>query len=385
MNRRIEKEEGIAYLVEDYKEKNSVIEDLDKSLRVAIIAKDEDVLSFYGALLERYGQFNLYPVDDFEDVDEEYLDNVTTEDRTKEEVITYVGRPLSEMINECIDSLKLEPNQKRMMSLAKELLKGQKDVRADATMSRLTEKLRKEQAEKNNALAELDMLRTQNENLSKSTEFVRTTVDLNGVTSNTSILYVREFNNLPYFNTFLLSYVNYLEIKKGKRAKIVIFDDRMFDYLYKDELKVDSAEAYTSNRGMYLKPGVLVCYQVFPAVILDLYKSSFDQLIFIDRILNRQEMIRGKNVHKLATLSNKAMIDYVIRSNLFNDYMFAVKEIIPDISNQQLCISKINKPLPDLNTALYWYSKLPNIGEDNRLLFEVLDDYCINVTGKSRR
>ena len=65
-----------------------VITDLEEQKRVVIISSQEDVVSYFGLILQQYGQYNVYLEEDLSIVDDEYLEEVSKRDRPKEEAVT---------------------------------------------------------------------------------------------------------------------------------------------------------------------------------------------------------------------------------------------------------------------------------------------------------
>ena len=357
MNERKEFTEAIIYKVEDYDLRKDVIKDLEEGHRVVIISTEADVLSFYGLLLERYGQFNLYKVESFDEVDDEFEEVVKDQDQTRDEVTLYVGKPLSESVIEVIDNLKLEGAQKRIMTMCKELLRGEGDnTKQSAVIDLLNTKLKREIAEKESLKNELDMYKSENKKLGESTSYLKSTFNLDSFISDTQVMYN------DYKNTI-----------EQKRCKIIIFDNRLFNIKYKTIKKIQDQDQYISDKSKYLLVGEpIVAYQVFPVLLSDLYKANYDLLIIVDRIVNNYDIVKGKNVHKFYGTNNKEVLEY-LNTKLEQDFTYIISDDLKHDENS-IKISYLDQDMSSNDTIMYWYSKLGNNGKDNRLIFEIFND-----------
>lgn len=377
---RIEKEEynSIVYSrVDNYNYKLQVVQDLDAGKRVVILSDKDDILQYYGQLLDNYGQYNLYKIEDWEDVNDEFVEEVAQRDQTRDEAIVYVGKPLSETVIEVINSLKLTSEQERILSIVKDLIKGSdSDVKQQAALNLLNERLLKERAENKQLKSELDELKTTITQTNSSTQYTRNTIHLDTfITSETQVLYIKEYHNILYFNTLIRNYQKYLETKLGLRAKIVIFDTVLFEMYETDKYKrkIASLDDYMGNRQLFLDNQTVVSNQIYPLFVNDLYKNGFDVLIFIDRILNKQSMIDGKNVHTLYTVGHKNQLEYY-KEKLLKDP--TIKVVVSSRLNypEGISIETISRTFESEKDEFYWYNKLRNKGNDKRYIFEILDE-----------
>lgn len=374
MNERKEFTEAIIYKVEDYYLRKDVIKDLEEGHRVVIISTEADVLSFYGLLLERYGQFNLYKVESFDEVDDEFEEVVKDQDQTRDEAILYVGKPLSESVIEVIDNLKLEGAQKRIMTMCKELLRGEGDnTKQSAVIDLLNTKLKREIAEKESLKNELDMYKSENKKLGESTSYLKSTFNLDSFISDTQVMYIKEFSNVPYLHSCIRAYNDYKNTIEQKRCKIIIFDNRLFNIKYKTIKKIQDQDQYISDKSKYLLVGEpIVAYQVFPVLLSDLYKANYDLLIIVDRIVNNYDIVKGKNVHKFYGTNNKEVLEY-LDTKLEQDFTYIISDDLKHDENS-IKISYLDQDMSSNDTIMYWYSKLGNNGKDNRLIFEIFND-----------
>ena len=374
MNERKEFTEAIIYKVEDYDLRKDVIKDLEEGHRVVIISTEADVLSFYGLLLERYGQFNLYKVESFDEVDDEFEEAVKDQDQTRDEVTLYVGKPLSESVIEVIDNLKLEGAQKRIMTMCKELLRGEGDnTKQSAVIDLLNTKLKREIAEKESLKNELDMYKSENKKLGESTSYLKSTFNLDSFISDTQVMYIKEFSNVPYLHSCIRAYNDYKNTIEQKRCKIIIFDNRLFNIKYKTIKKIQDQDQYISDKSKYLLVGEpIVAYQVFPVLLSDLYKANYDLLIIVDRIVNNYDIVKGKNVHKFYGTNNKEVLEY-LDTKLEQDFTYIISDDLKHDENS-IKISYLDQDMSSNDTIMYWYSKLGNNGKDNRLIFEIFND-----------
>ena len=374
MNERKEFTEAIIYKVEDYDLRKDVIKDLEEGHRVVIISTEADVLSFYGLLLERYGQFNLYKVESFDEVDDEFEEVVKDQDQTRDEVTLYVGKPLSESVIEVIDNLKLEGAQKRIMTMCKELLRGEGDnTKQSAVIDLLNTKLKREIAEKESLKNELDMYKSENKKLGESTSYLKSTFNLDSFISDTQVMYIKEFSNVPYLHSCIRAYNDYKNTIEQKRCKIIIFDNRLFNIKYKTIKKIQDQDQYISDKSKYLLVGEpIVAYQVFPVLLSDLYKANYDLLIIVDRIVNNYDIVKGKNVHKFYGTNNKEVLEY-LNTKLEQDFTYIISDDLKHDENS-IKISYLDQDMSSNDTIMYWYSKLGNNGKDNRLIFEIFND-----------
>lgn len=374
MNERKEFTEAIIYKVENYDLRKDVIKDLEEGHRVVIISTEADVLSFYGLLLERYGQFNLYKVESFDEVDDEFEAAVKDQDQTRDEVTLYVGKPLSESVIEVIDNLKLEGAQKRIMTMCKELLRGEGDnTKQSAVIDLLNTKLKREIAEKESLKNELDMYKSENKKLGESTSYLKSTFNLDSFISDTQVMYIKEFSNVPYLHSCIRAYNDYKNTIEQKRCKIIIFDNKLFNIKYKTIKKIQDQDQYVSDKSKYLLVGEpIVSYQVFPVLLSDLYKANYDLLIIVDRIVNNYDIVKGKNVHKFYGTNNKEVLEY-LDTKLEQDFTYIISDDLKHDENS-IKISYLDQDMSSNDTIMYWYSKLGNKGNDNRLIFEIFND-----------
>lgn len=377
---------AIVYIGDDYKSKKEVNDDVNEGNRVVIISKEDDVLSFYGLILEQYGQYNVYKVDDYNDVDNEFLEAVSIQDQTKDEAILYVGKPLSQLVSETIDSLQLDPKQKRLMSICKEILKGTgNDIKTEAALELANKRFRQAQAEKENLKAELDSIKTTQEGLLTSSQYVKNTVSLDGLFSKTQVMYIREYTKVPYLQSCIKAYCNYLNQLCKKRAKICIFDNKLFNIKYKNIQKIDSAETFSGNRALYTKADdLIVCNQIYPIIINELYKNSFDILIIVDRVLNEQDIIKGKNVHKFYATNDEEILDYLEKKDI-QDFTYILGNNLKKTDNTIKIADIKTKDLSTPQQRMFWYSKLGNCGEDKRKIFDIFNEKNEPILGNGVR
>ena len=383
---RKELDNAIVYIVDDYRARKEVNDDAHEGNRVVIISKEEDVLSFYGLILEQYGQYNVYKVDDYSEVDDEFLNVVSTQDQTRDEAILYVGKPLSQLVSETIDSLTLDDKQKRLMSICKEILKGSgNDIKTEAALELANKRFRQAQAEKENLKAELDSIKTTQQGLMTSSQYVKNTVSLDGLFSKTQVMYIREYTKVPYLHSCIKAYSNYLNQLLKKRAKICIFDNKLFDIKYKTIQKIDSAETFSGNRALYTRADdPIVCNQIYPIIINELYKNQFELLIIVDRILNEQDIIKGKNVHKFYATNDEEVLDYLEKKDI-QDFTYILGTNLSKEDNT-IKISEIKtKDMSSPQQRMFWYSKLGNLGADKRKIFDIFNEKNEPVIGNGVR
>lgn len=376
MNKREQLDGGVVYIVDDYSMRQDVVNDLEKGERVVIISKESDVLSFYGLLLERNGQYNVYKVDDYDEVDEDYLFEVSNRDNSKEEAIVYVGKPMSQLATEVIDSLNLSGKELRVMEMVKEVLRGSEDIKEKATVNLLNEKLAKEKAVREAYENELKEYKKNDQDRMKSTEFVTSTINLNnlGVNIKTKVMYIREYSEIPYLHTCLKVYKKWLELTYNKRVKLVMFDNKLFEMKYKTFIKLKTQNDYLANPSYYLSSNDnLCCFQVFPKVVTDLYKEGYDVLIIIDRIMNPLPMVSGKNVRTFKTSANLEILEWLTKLPQQDFTYICTNELNYD---NCIIINKLKKEI-SLNTEnekLYIYPKIPNSGKDKRKIYEIFNE-----------
>ena len=376
---RIDKDEfnAIVYTkVDNYGYKLQVVQDLDAGKRVIVLSDKTDILQYYGQILSNYGQYNVYKIEDWDDVDDDFIDEVANRDQSKDEAIIYVGKPLSETVIEVINELKLNDNQKRILSVVKDLIKGSdSDVKQQAALNLLNERYLKLKAEKTQIESELNELRTTISQEQNSSQYIKSTIKLDAFLSDTQVMYFREYYDVLYFNTLIRHYQEYLETKLNLKAKIVIFDYSLFE-MYEEEKypkKISSLDDYMGNRSLFLGSDTIVSNQVYPLLVSDLYKAGFDVLIILDRILNIQPIVDGKNVHTFYNVGHNNQLNYY-KSKLEKDPNLGI--VISSRLNYDNAINipQIQKEFTSKQEEFYWYNKLGNVGQDKRLIFQILDD-----------
>lgn len=367
---RKELDNAIIYIVNDYSERENVSKDLENGNRVVIISSEQDVLSFYGLILEQYGQYNLYLEQDLNDLDDEYFNVVENQDVSKEESAIYVGKSLSQMVSETIDELSLNPQQKRIMTICKEILKNNNDIKSEATISLLNDKLRKERSEKENLIKELNELKAGEIEDKSSQKFTKSTINLDALSSTSQVMYIRELGYVPNLNTCINAYATYLRKMKNKQVICAIIDNRLFNMIYNDDLKIDSQDNYIINRNKITRYDRIVADNIYPLMINEIYKNRVDLVILIDRIINNQDIVKGKNVHKYIAINNYELLKYV--NNLaVQDFKYICSSNLDQ--ENAIYVDIKNKDISTPQLQLYWYSKLLN--KDNKLVFDIFNEF----------
>ena len=361
------------YITDSFEHKNQVITDLEEQKRVVIISSQEDVVSYFGLILQQYGQYNVYLEEDLSIVDDEYLEEVSKRDRPKEEAIIFLGKPLSEMINETIDELHLNDKQKRIMGLCKEVIKGTDDTKSRATISHLNDKLNSMRIDLENTKEELQQYKTEGSIDSEGSAIHVSTFNLDNIFSKTRIMYIREYSRVNFLDSLLVSYVNYLDKICRKKVKMIIIDDKC-EYGYTKYPVINTVDEYLAARKKYSMNNIVMTRIPVTPMITDLYKSdTYDLIIILDKNVPKNNLIRGKNVKVYSAVYYKENLNYVLEktkeTKLITDIHLEYKDsiVIPEIK-------ELNKPGLDENTQMYYYKQLVNAGEDKRLLFEILNE-----------
>lgn len=361
------------YVTDSFEHKAQVITDLEEQHRVVIISSQEDVVSYFGLILQQYGQYNVYLEEDLSIVDDEYLEEVSKRDRPKEEAIIFLGKPLSEMINETIDELHLNDKQKRIMSLCKEVIRGTDDTKSRATISHLNDKLNSMRIDLENTKEELKQYQTKGSTNIDSSVIHVSTFNLDNIFSKTRIMYIREYSRVNYLDSLLVSYVNYLEKMCRKKVKMIIIDDKS-EYSYTKYPVISTVDEYLAARRKFSMNNIIMTKIPITPMITDLYKSdSYDIIIILDKNVPKNNLIRGKNVKVYSAVYYKENLNYVLEktkdTKLITDIHLEYKDsiVIPEIK-------ELNQPDIDENTQMYYYKQLINAGEDKRLLFEILNE-----------
>lgn len=373
----IREKEGVRiYIEDDYVNKAQVVGDLEEGKKVIIISNQEDVLSFYGAILENYGQYNLYLEEDISIVNDEYINEIYEVDMTKEDVVQYVGTPLTELVSQTIDSLTLDDKQKRIMGLIKELLKGNNDYKVKAEIDAKDKRI--EQLMKDNKLLseEITLYKTKEdkdkENSNRLTVVNTINID-NTRNQDVHIMYIKELERVKYINTMLVQYQKTLEKQYKKRTKIIIFDETI-KWKYQDILSITSIEEYKANTVQNKKIPVMVVNAVYPIVITDALNGDWDELIIYDRI-SGQDIVKGKRVSKFVVIATKPEYESYKNSVDKKDDEKTTYIYDKDVGKTDgIIINKIKEDFSKDSKKYIIYNNMLNGGDDKRMIFKILNE-----------
>ena len=373
----IREKEGVRiYIEDDYVNKAQVVGDLEEGKKVIIISNQEDVLSFYGAILENYGQYNLYLEEDISIVNDEYINEIYEVDMTKEDVVQYVGTPLTELVSQTIDSLTLDDKQKRIMGLIKELLKGNNDYKVKAEIDAKDKRI--EQLMKDNKLLseEITLYKTKEdkdrENSNRLTVVNTINID-NTRNQDVHIMYIKELERVKYVNTMLVQYQKTLEKQYKKRTKILIFDETI-KWKYQDILSITSIEEYKANTVQNKKIPVMVVNAVYPIVVTDALNGDWDELIIYDRI-SGQDIVKGKRVSKFVVIATKPEYESYKNSVDKKDDEKTTYIYDKDVGKTDgIIINKIKEDFTKDSKKYIIYNNMLNGGDDKRMIFNILNE-----------
>ena len=373
----IKEKEGVRiYIEDDYINKAQVVGDLEEGKKVIIISNQEDVLSFYGAILENYGQYNLYLEEDISIVNDEYINEIYEVDMTKEDVVQYVGTPLTELVSQTIDSLTLNDKQKRIMGLIKELLKGNNDYKVKAEIDAKDKRI--EQLMKDNKLLseEITLYKTKEdkdkENSNRLTVVNTINID-NTRNQDVHIMYIKELERVKYVNTMLVQYQKTLEKQYKKRTKILIFDETI-KWKYQDILSITSIEEYKANTVQNKKIPVMVVNAVYPIVVTDALNGDWDELIIYDRI-SGQDIVKGKRVSKFVVIATKPEYEAYKNSVDKKDDEKTTYIYDKDVGKTDgIIINKIKEDFTKDSKKYIIYNNMLNGGDDKRMIFKILNE-----------
>lgn len=373
----IKEKEGVRiYIEDDYINKAQVVGDLEEGKKVIIISNQEDVLSFYGAILENYGQYNLYLEEDISIVNDEYINEIYEVDMTKEDVVQYVGTPLTELVSQTIDSLTLDDKQKRIMGLIKELLKGNNDYKVKAEIDAKDKRI--DQLMKDNKLLseEITLYKTKEdkdrENSNRLTVVNTINID-NTRNQDVHIMYIKELERVKYINTMLVQYQKTLEKQYKKRTKIIIFDETI-KWKYQDILSISSIEEYKANTVQNKKIPVMVVNAVYPIVITDALNGDWDELIIYDRIAG-QDIVKGKRVSKFVVIATKPEYESYKNSVDKKDDEKTTYIYDKDVGKTDgIIINKIKEDFTKDSKKYIIYNNMLNGGDDKRMIFNILNE-----------
>ena len=373
----IREKEGVRiYIEDDYVNKAQVVGDLEEGKKVIIISNQEDVLSFYGAILENYGQYNLYLEEDISVVNDEYINEIYEVDMTKEDVVQYVGTPLTELVEQTINSLTLDDRQKRIMGLIKELLKGNNDYKVKAEIDAKDKRI--EQLMKDNKLLseEIVLYKTkedkEKENSNRLTVVNTINID-NTRNQDVHIMYIKELERVKYVNTMLVQYQKTLEKQYHKKTKIIIFDETI-KWKYQDILSITSIEEYKANTVQNKKVPVMVVNAVYPIVVTDALNGDWDELIIYDRI-SGQDIVKGKRVSKFVVIATKPEYESYKASVDTKDDEKTTYIYDKDVGKTDgIIINKIKEDFSKDSKKYIIYNNMLNGGDDKRMIFKILNE-----------
>jgi len=300
-------------------------------------------------LMASYRRYDIYEVDNYNEITESYVMQMMSRTASEEEVRTFVS---SEVIAYGeLDSLLLDVSsaiQNGDVESAVRLLASKADIveasigainylrktlntlsssKDDSKINELQElvnKLKKELDEARDKINELNdtnktlveenkgleqelantnnRLREIEEQMTSGAPVIRSYVEVQTSLVKCkakSIIYFKEITYVRYVNSFVTKLFEVISKIHKLRVKLVIYDNRNgFVQIYKPLTVVGSAEYVASRDLIVNKTDKIVVVEANPAIIEDIIRADYDVVIVYDRMRQPNDVVAGNNVYK---------------------------------------------------------------------------------------
>lgn len=333
---------------------NKIVEIIlsNNKLIVIGVGEESNIERAIFTLMCSYRCYNIYKVDNKQDIDKEYIDTIIEREPTFEEVQTFIGGNVTAYaeINNIIlkmQNLVLEKNlnglteliEKHMSTIVEftEVVEYMRAIIANSDNTSLKEQIE----ELNNVI-----IRSKNEiqtvvkdlekaRIEKAEIESKYTSDLNSysilkmeledlknqsvsgnpimksyTTINTSqikcktkiVVYFKEISKIPYVNSLINYFMEYLKIKKFN-TKLLVYDNQCGINSTYNPLTIVGGSEYMANKDRIVsKIDKIVVVEPNPAILTDILTSinnSYDIVIVYDRMGQNNDIVSGNNVYKI--------------------------------------------------------------------------------------
>lgn len=343
--------------LKDYYNTISAVLRMGGNVNLISIGDKSDKFKPLASLMTTYRNYNIYKVTDRESITASYLKKIESRKPSFDEVQTYIGGDVaaySEMstlmigIENLVEqgdmnglSSFLEQHMSSIESLtsaldymkticelnnSSELLDKINDLEEVASKNKANAeaslvKINELQTEKAKIKAEVESLSKSVEALKNKNEQLKDTAENGGsiITSfrecNTSmvqckvknIIYFKEISYVPYMNTLINTLFD-LYTMKGKKVKLIIYDNKTEYYQIYAPLTIVNGKNYLANKSNILKDTTpkFVVSEPVPMIINDIItvEPTFDIVMVYDRMKCKQDVVIGNNVAKFFVIGS---------------------------------------------------------------------------------
>ncbi len=346
-------------------------------------------------LMVSYNKYDIYRLEDFSIVDNNYISTILNRNPGFEEVETFIdkdvasGGKVNELLTEISSNItkgNFEDNNKLLaenINIVESVVNTMDYMRqvTDAssqafnnTVGKLRADLKSKDAEIeekehtiNDSKFKINQLKNSlteaNEEVSKYKKLANTASNTNAalIKYDTidlltrkvrvgSILYFKEISKLRYINTFVDTLVELLSGKERLRVKLLIYDNNSNFNIYKPLNCVD-ARGYNEQKDLFLSDKMnkkVVVVEPASFILNDMVNCDYDVLIIYDRLRMKDDLVKGAIVTKYYVVSSKNEFENLKNDspNIPNSDIIGPPEIgngiigIPEVDKKHLSTSK---------------------------------------------
>lgn len=312
-------------------------------------------------LMTSYGRYDIYRVDDINEIDDEFIRTIEERVPTIEEVTEYIGEDIatySEISNVLLELTKNVENGdmdglKKTVYENMEVIKNSSTVidymkkvmdsanaGTDEKIAKLKEQIDKLESKSKSDNIKIDTL-TRNQNaLKESNDFLEKEarraetrrqeleeqVNKSGPVIKAystlqtsvikgykpvSVLYFKEITKIPYINTLIIQIANTInkllkDAPKDKpNVRLIIYDNTSQYQIYKPLTIVDSAMMTNNRANIVNHVKEMVITEPNQSLLEDILKVDFPVVIIYDRLRQQRDILSGNMVTKFYVANSK--------------------------------------------------------------------------------
>lgn len=362
------------YKVEDV---NNVTESYIESLLDRKPSEDE-VSTFIGSNITAYSNINelLLKMNDIIDKsDIDALQELIEQNRDKIEqftdIIDYM-KSVVDKVNNGDSKKEIESLQDKIESLSRELDSCKDSIAAyerdNSIISSERDMLQKEAFNAKKKMAEMEEQINNREPVIKSYSEIQTA--LIGCKTKV-IIYFKEVSHISYISSFITQYMESLEQINKLRVKLLVYDNKT-SFLSTYKIPVIGSHEYMDSRETIInKSTKLIVVEANQAIIEDTLKADWDVVIIYDRLRQDKDIVAGNNVHKYWVMNS--LSEYIALKDNFNiDKSKVITR--PGVMEEAITIREIDKYKSMTKSGkLSKYLTMYNAGSDKSKVFDIIN------------
>ncbi len=357
---------------------NGQISEYYKGLKQLIINGNKTVIIMLGEessirkqlcmLMASYEKYEMYTVDQEEQVTDSYIEEILKRSPTEEEVETYIDADIKAYtrLNETLIDLRKAiqdlDQEKALDVISNNMQVIENSVGLVDYMKRIVDHVNSgETANKIKTLEEtIDSMKNQvdsfkteseytNKQLNEKTESVAllqkditilknklNTIEKDIKTSGPvittygevqtslhkcrvkSIIYFKEITYIRYANSLVYHLVEVIRMR-GLKVKLLIYDDKKsFNEIYKGINTIAATDYINNKEDAFKKPEKVLVIEPHPAIIEDVIQSDYDVVIVYDRLKQTKDIVVGNCVYKYWVLNSRKEYEAINRDYKIN-------------------------------------------------------------------